>query len=349
MTFGTKAPRNGRPTIRDVAREAGVSIGTVSAVINDRGQVAEDTRRHVLRLIAELGFEPNNAARSLKHGRISSIGFVVPDLQNPFFADVAEGVQRGIGNNDILLVLCATWSKTEREEYFARILRTQRLGGVIYLSGSGLPSPSLLELARAGLVVFVDEVLPGMDVPFVSSNNLAGARAMARHVLDCGHRRLGIVGGPPRLWTSEQRLAGFRESIAAAGLDPDVVPYVAGDYSERSGYLAASEFLSGPKELWPTAILSANDLMAMGVMRYCRESDIAIPGRLSITGFDDISAAEFLQPSLSSVAQPGMEMGRAAAELLLFRTGVREEPPSTTYFQTSVRIRDSVARIAPQA
>ncbi|WP_296736856.1 LacI family DNA-binding transcriptional regulator [Mesorhizobium sp.] len=349
MTLGTKAPRNGRPTIRDVAREAGVSIGTVSAVINDRGQVAEDTRRHVLRLIAELGFEPNNAARSLKHGRISSIGFVVPDLQNPFFADVAEGVQRGIGNNDILLVLCATWSKTEREEYFARILRTQRLGGVIYLSGSGLPSPSLLELARAGLVVFVDEVLPGMDVPFVSSNNLAGARAIARHVLDCGHRHLAIVGGPSRLWTSEQRLAGFRESIAAAGLDPDVVPYVAGDYSERSGYLAAGQLLSGPKENWPTAILSANDLMAMGVMRYCRESDIAIPGRLSITGFDDISAAEFLLPSLSSVAQPGMEMGRAAAELLLFRTGVREEPPSTTYFQTSVRIRDSVARIAPRA
>lgn len=346
MTTGTKAPRNGRPTIRDVAREAGVSIGTVSAVINNREQVAEETKRHVLRLIAELGFEPNNAARSLKHGRISSIGFVVPDLQNPFFAAVAEGVQRGIGNNDVLLVLCATWSKTEREEYFARILRTQRLGGVIYLTGTGLPSPSLLDLAKAGLVVLVDEILPGMDVPFVTSNNLAGARSIARHVLEAGHRRLGIVGGPPRLWTSEQRLAGFRESIAAAGLDPDAVPYIAGDYSERSGYVAASQLLSGPRESRPTAILSANDLIAMGVMRYCRESGIAIPGQLSITGFDDIPAAEFLLPSLSTVAQPGLEMGRAAAELLLYRRGVRSEPPTTTHFQTSVRIRNSVARIA---
>lgn len=345
MSIGIKNSGKNRPTIRDVAREAGVSIGTVSAVINNRDQVAEDTKRHVLRLIAELGFEPNSAARSLKRGRVSSIGFVVPDLENPFFAAVAEGVQRGIDNNDILLVLCATWSKTEREEYFARVLRTQRLGGVIYLTGTGLPSPSLLELARSGQFVFVDEVLPGMDVPSVISNNLAGARSIARHVLDAGHRRVAIVGGPPRLWTSEQRLAGFRESIVAVGLDPDAIPYFAGDYSERSGYVAASHLLSGSAEIRPTAILSANDLMAMGVMRYCREKGISIPDQVSITGFDDIPPSEFLLPSLSTVAQPGMEMGRAAAELLLYKTGVRADPPATTHFQTSLRIRNSVARI----
>ncbi|MBX3596771.1 MAG: LacI family DNA-binding transcriptional regulator [Rhizobiaceae bacterium] len=339
-----KSTRKRRPTIRDVAREAGVSIGTVSAVINDRGQVADDTKRHVLRLIAELGFEPNNAARSLKHGHISSIGFVVPDLENPFFAAVADGVQRGIGDHDILLVLCATWSNMEREEYFARILRTERLGGVIYLSGTGLPSPSLLELARSGLVVFVDEVLPGLDVPFVGSNNLAGARSVAQHVLGSGHRRLAIVGGPQRLWTSEQRLAGFRESIASFGLDPDGIPCITGDYSEHSGYLAAVELLSGDQQTWPTAILCANDLMAMGAMRYCRERGISIPSTVSITGFDDIPAAEFLQPALTTVAQPGREMGKAAAEMLLYRTGVRQEPPVITHFQTSVRLRSSVRK-----
>ena len=345
MTTGSNPPSKKRPTIRDVAREAGVSIGTVSAVINNRAQVAEETKRHVLRLIAELGFEPNNAARSLKRGRISSIGFVVPDLQNPFFAAVAEGVQRGIGNNDILLVLCSTWSRTEREEYFASILRTQRLGGVIYLTGSGLPSPSLLELAKAGLVVFVDEILPGLDAPFVSSGNLAGARAITRYVLDAGHRRLAIVGGPPRLWTSEQRLAGFRESIAAAGLDPDVTRYIAGDYGERSGYNAAGQLLSGSRDDWPTAILCANDLMAIGVMRYCLESGISVPERLSVTGFDDIPSAALLQPALSTVAQPGLEMGRAAAELLLHRTGIRKEPPAASHFQTTVHVRNSVATI----
>ncbi|RJG46124.1 MULTISPECIES: LacI family DNA-binding transcriptional regulator [unclassified Mesorhizobium] len=345
MSDGTEAIGSKRPTIRDVAREAGVSIGTVSAVINGRGLVADDTKRHVLRFIAELGFEPNNAARSLKRGRISSIGFVVPDLGNPFFASVAEGIQHGIADNDILLMLCITWSKTEREEYFARVLRTQRLDGVIYLSGTGLPSPSLLELAKTGSVVFVDEVLPGLDVPFVGSNNLAGARAIARHVLDCGHRKIAIIGGPPRLWTSEQRLAGFRESLASVGLDPDAATYVSGDYSERSGYLAATNLLTGDPAARPTAILCANDLMAIGVMRFCRESGISIPGQLSITGFDDIANAEFLLPSLSTVAQPAQEMGRAAAELLLHRKGVRADPPVTTRFPTAVRIRNSVGSL----
>jgi LacI family transcriptional regulator len=343
MTEATPSGARGRPTIRDVAREAQVSIGTVSAVINERGHVAEETRRHVLRIIAELGFEPNGSARSLKRGRISSIGFVVPDLGNPFFAAVAEGIHAGIADNDILLMLCITGSLTEREEYYARIMRTRRLDGVIYLSGTGLPSPALLELAKSGSVVFVDEILPGIEIPFVCSNNLAGARGIARHVIDRGHRRLAIIGGPQRLWTSEQRLAGFRESIASAGLDPDAAAYFGGDYGEQSGYRGAAEFLSGDRSHWPSAILCANDMMAIGVMRYCREAGISIPGELSLTGFDDIAGARFLDPSLSTVAQPADLMGKAAAELLLHRMGVREAPPETTRFMTTVCIRESVA------
>ena len=127
--------RGSRPTIRDVARVAKVSIGTVSAVINKGGtSVAPHTREHVLRCITELGFEPNNAARSLKRQRISSIGFIVPDLKNSFFADVAEGIQSALDNVDFLLVLCMTWASKEREEYYAQVLRTQRLDGVIRYS-----------------------------------------------------------------------------------------------------------------------------------------------------------------------------------------------------------------------
>lgn len=220
MSGAGKIARTARPTIRDVAREAGVSIGTVSAVINERGNVAEDTKRHVLRLIAEIGFAPNNAARSLKRNRIASIGLVVPDLSNPFFASIAEGVQRGIDQNDILLTLCMTWSKIEREEYFARIMRTQRLDGVVYLSGTGLPSPSLIDLARAGLVVFVDEVLPGLDVPFIGSDNLAGTRAIARHVLECGHRRSRSSAALPAYGRASSGLPGFANRSPRPGLTP---------------------------------------------------------------------------------------------------------------------------------
>jgi LacI family transcriptional regulator len=337
-----------RPTIRDVARAAKVSVGTVSAVINNRTVVAADTRRQILSCIAELGFEPNNSARSLKRGRISSIGFIVPDLGNPFFAAVAEGVQREIADRDILLVLCITWAKAEREGYYAQVLRTQRLDGVIYLSGSGLPSPSLVELAQRGSVVFVDERLPGLDIPFVNSANRSGARALAAHVLEAGHRNLAIVEGPSRLWTSEQRLSGYREAIAAAGLNPDAVEVVVGDYSEQSGYAAATRLLGSGQTKRPTAILCANDLMALGVIRCCRERGLRIPTDISVTGFDEIPVAEFLDPPLTTVAQPGREMGAAAARVLLHAIGATDQPAGQTEFPTELKVRGSVSGPAVQ-
>jgi LacI family transcriptional regulator len=345
-----EARKSVRPTIRDVARAAGVSIGTVSAVINNRSLVADATRAHVLGCISRIGFEPNNSARSLKRGRISSIGFIVPDLGNPFFAAVAEGIQSEIADRDILLVLCITMAKPEREGYYAHVLRTQRLDGVIYLSGTGLPSAPLLDLAQGGSVVFVDERLPGLEIPFVNAANRSGARAVAAHVLEAGHRHLAIVDGPPRLWTSEQRLSGYREAIAAAGLDPDAPQIVAGDYTERSGYEAGKRLLDSAQAKRPTAILCSNDLMALGVVRRCRELGLRIPDDISLTGFDDIPLAEFLSPPLTTVAQPGREMGAAAARVLLYATGATNEPAGQTEFPTEVKVRGSVKnlRVAPR-
>jgi DNA-binding LacI/PurR family transcriptional regulator len=326
-----------------VARAAKVSIGTVSSVINDGSAVAPETRRRVLGLIAELGYEPNNAARTLKRGRISSIGIIVPDLQNPYFASVAEGIERAAAKNDVLMVLCLTSAESEREEYFVKLLRNRRLDGVIYLSGTGLPSAALLKLSERGNMVFVDERLPGIDVPFVSADNRVGARVLARHVIAAGHRRLAIIGGPPRLWTSEQRLAGYREAIAAAGLDPDAVPVSEGDYSERSGHAAAARLLAQPPSDRPTAVICANDLMAMGALRACREIGLAVPKDISIVGFDDIPATGLLDPPLTTVAQPGREMGAAAADLLLHRIGARPDPPARVEFPTVFVQRASVA------
>lgn len=341
----SKTVRAARPTIRDVARLAKVSIGTVSAVINNSGRpVAADTRDRVLRCIAELSFEPNNAARSLKHQRISSIGFIVPDLGNAFFSDVAEGIQGVLDKVDCLLVLCMTWSDTQREEYYAQVLRTQRLNGVIYLSGTGLPSPSLISLAKKGSVVFVDECLPGIDVPFISSQNLIGSRTLAQYVLAQGHRRLAIVGGPRGLWTSEQRQAGFREAFAGAGIVPDSVPVFRGDYTEASGRRAADKIIGLPPLERPTAVLCANDLMAIGFIRRARELNIAVPEHISVTGFDDIPEARLLTPELTTVRQPGNAMGRAAATLLLQRIGAIQDAPGQRDFPTELCIRHSVGR-----
>lgn len=339
---GRKPPADvgqSRPTIRDVARLSGVSVGTVSAVLNQREGVLPETRRRVVSCIAELGFEPSNAARVLTRRRSSAIGFVVPDIANPFFAAVAEGVQQGAAENDVLMVLCLTSSSAEKEGYYAQVQRTQRLDGLVYLSGSGAPSASLIQLARKGRVVFVDERLAGVDAPFVTARNMSGARSVAKMVLAKGHTSLAIVGGPPRLWTSEQRLAGYREAIAGSGGDPDVVSFAAGDYSERSGYEIAARFLDPDLATRPTAIFCANDLMAIGVIRRCRELALRIPHDISITGFDDIPVSRLLDPALTTVSQPARDMGFAAAELLLHQTGLRPEPPATIEFGTTVHVR----------
>lgn len=328
-------------TIKDVARRARVSVGTVSAVLNGASTVAEPTRQRVLSSIEALSYKPNSMAKSLRQPRALSVGLIVPNLQNPFFSAVAEGVQLTAEAHDILLVLCITWARAEREQYYAQTLQTARLNGVIYLSGSGIPSPNLLSLAKSREIVFVDESLPGVDIPFVSAHNRSGARELANHVLSHGHRNIGIIGGPPRLWTSEQRLAGYREALASAGLDPDAAPTVSGDYDEASGYELAGQLLRGPGPA-VTALLCANDLMAIGAVRFCRDAQIRVPADVSIVGFDNIPASALLDPALTTVSQPGKEMGQAAAQLLLHHIKGLELPP-VTQFRTSLCLRDSVA------
>ena len=333
--------RREKPTIRDVAREAGVSTGTVSGVLNNRATVAEATRRHVLRVINELGFAPNSAAQNLRGRNTPAVGVIVPDLSNPFFAAVTDGIQLGLAPHDVMLTLCSTWSDPAREEHFARILRTERLDGVIYLTGTGFPSTELLKLARAGSVIFVDEVVPGLDAPFIGCDNRLGMRMLTEHLVRLGHRRFGFVGGPVRLWSSEQRLSGFREALAMGGLDPDAAPVVSGDHGQASGQRAAALLVAGTTK--PTAIVCANDLMAFGVLQYCREAGLSVPGDLSVTGFDDIPAAELVNPGLTTASQPARDMGRAGAELLLHRIGLLAEPPVKLGFPVTLRVRGSSA------
>ena len=334
-------------TIKDVAALAGVSVGTVSAVVNRNPSVAAATRQRVLNSIQELSYKPNNTARSLRNHRVSSVGLILPDLQNAFFSSVAEGVQVTAAENDVLVVLCMTWARADREQYYAQTLQTARLDGVIYLSGSGIPSPSLLQLAKSRQILFVDESLPGVDIPFISAANRSGAREVAQHVLSMGHREIAIIGGPPRLWTSEQRLSGYREALAAAGLNPDEAPMIAGDYDEASGYRSARELLQ-ERTRAITALLCANDLMAIGAMKFCRDAGLKVPRDVSITGFDNIPASSLLDPPLTTVAQPGLDMGRAAAQLLLHQIkGISR--PSVTDFPTTLCLRNSVAAPAKRA
>ena len=339
-----------RPTMKDVARHAGVSVSTVSYVLNDSGPVAPTRRTRVLDAVRVLNYTPNESARSLKKRSTSSIGLVVPDLTNQFFALVAEGVERAAAERNVLVVLCAPEATDRPEPIHARLLQGQRLDGVIYLSGAGASPSSILELAKSGPVVLVDERIPGFDLPAVVADSRRGAREVAAYVLAQGHRRLAIIGGPPVLWTADQRLSGYREAIAAASLDPDAVPVAVGDYRQESGFRLAAELLAGPVQDRPTALLCANDQMAIGAIEYCRSAGIRVPEDLSVVGFDDVPIARLIAPALTTVGQPAREMGSAAANLLFARLdrGAGDDPAAPEsleppLFSVTVQIRESVA------
>lgn len=327
--------------MKDVAERANVSVSTVSYVLNDSGPVAQDRRNRVLDAIRLLDYSPNESARSLKRRSASTIAMVVPDLTNQFFAMVTEGVQRAASAVNVLVVLVVPDAIELPEENYAKLLRSQRVDGVIYLSGTGSMPESIYDLAKSGPVVLVDEQIPGRDLPAIVCDSRRGAREVATHVLDQGHRRIAVIGGPPALWTAQQRLAGYREAIAGAGIDPDSVPVHAGDYRQESGRAAATQILSGPAGERPTALLCANDLMAIGAIDCLRNNGLRVPEDMSVVGFDDLPISALLTPRLTSVRQPAHDMGYRAANVL-FNLLEGNDVDTGGTLPAIVKIRDSV-------
>lgn len=328
--------------MKDVALHAGVSVSTVSYVLNNSGPVATPRRARVLDAVRVLNYTPNESARSLKRRSTSAIGLIVPDLTNQFFALITEGVERAATERDVLIVLCAPDATGRGDPDHARLLQSQRLDGVIYLAGARTSPEVILELSKSGAVVLVDEQLPGFDLPTVVADSRRGAREVARYVVEQGHTQLAIIGGPQVLWTADQRLSGMREALAAAGIDSDTVPVYVGDYREESGRRLAEEALSGTRGSRPTAVLCANDMMAIGVIQYCRSAGIRVPEDVSVTGFDDVPVSAMISPALTTVSQPARDMGYAAATLLFDRLAGTADGDGTIMFPTSLCVRESV-------
>lgn len=337
-----------RPTMKDVAAHAGVSLSTVSYVVNDSGPVASDRRARVLDAIRILNYTPNESARSLKRHSASTIGLIVPELANQYFALVAEGVERAASERDVLVVLCVPQATGKSDDFYAQLLRSQRLDGVVYLSATGTLPSLILELTRSGAVVLVDEQMPGFELPAVVSDNRRGAREVAQHVIEAGHRRISVIGGPAPLWSADQRLAGYREALAAAGQNPDEVPFFGGDYQQPSGYELAAKALEVDLSERPTALICANDLMAFGALEYCRSNGISVPSDVSIVGFDDVPTASLVTPRLTTVRQPAADLGAAAASLLFGLIDDDEDPTPPAPFATTLMERESVAPPAPR-
>lgn len=305
-------------SIRDVANQAGVSVGTVSNVLNRPEIVADATRARVRDAIAELGFVPNESARQLRRGRGRVLGLVVLDVANPFFTDVARGVDDATSAAGMAVIFCNSDSDPLREAAYLDLLEEQRVQGIL-ITPIDDANERLVKLRERGiLVVLVDRMARRDDLCSVSVNDQLGGELALRHLLEAGHQRIAFVGGPSQLEQVRDRLRGAHRAVREAGLDEDVLRHVpTPSTTAAAGRDAAGRILGLPRTSRPTAIFCANDLLALGVLQGLTHQRVRVPADIALVGYDDIDFAAAAAVPLSSVRQPRQRLGHAAAELLM--------------------------------
>ncbi len=329
------------PTMRDVARHAGVSIATVSHVINETRPVSEELRQRVLHSMDALGYQPNAIARALRNKHSSTLGLVVPDGRNPFFAEIAQGIEEVSLEHGYSLILCDSGNDLGKVLVHAKHLSAKRVDGIIFAT-SGDDWEDVFTLIEEGTAVLVID----MDTsPFATDailfDNFLGGLLATQHLLTLGHQRIACITGPSRQSLRREREIGYRHALQEAGITPDETLIQEGNFQPASGYQHALELLRQPDP--PSAIFACNDLMAMGALRAAHEMHLDVPTQLSVIGFDDIYLASYTTPTLSTVRLPKHAMGRQAAHMLLQRIHDPQRPLATYTVGLELVIRESTA------
>ncbi len=308
-------------SVKDVALAAGVSLGTVSNVLNRPERVSAKTRQRVERAMAELNFVRNESARLLRAGRSSTLAYVVLDVANPFFTDVARGIEDAASGADLVLYTCNSDNSLERERVYLSRLEEQRVAGVL-VTPVQPDDPTLVQVSERGTpVVIVDRTRDDHLLCSVSVDDVFGGRLAAEHLIDRGHERIAFVGGPDSIGQVRDRRAGATAAIRDAGLPLDhLVPVGTDALTVAAGRLAGARIAGLPRSRRPTAAFCANDLLALGLLQQCVALGVDVPGDLAIVGYDDIEFAGAAAVPLTSVRQPRHLLGQRAAELLLEET-----------------------------
>jgi LacI family transcriptional regulator len=330
-------------TIKEIARRAGVSIGTVSNVINGTAIVSESRRTLVEKAIRDLDYHPNQIARSLKISRTGMVGMVISDITNPFFPQLVRGAEDALLKKNHLLITFNTDDQVGREKQVLSVLRARRVDGILLVVAPGEDTSShLRDALKSGLpIVCLDRVPPGIEIDAISVDNVGGARQCIQHLLDLGHSRIGIITGPPTLQTARERLQGYREALENSGipLQPELIMH--GDFRAESGYLLGKFMLSRADR--PTALFISNNTMALGALKALEELGLSCPADIALAMFDDLPLTESFHPHLTAVAQPAYALGYQGAELLLQRIDHHHESPGPVRLQlpTELKIRES--------
>lgn len=330
-----------RVTHKDVAERAGVSVATVSYVLNNGPRpVSAETRVKVEEAIAELGYYPNELARSLRLQQSSTIGLILPNVMNPVFGEIAREVENVCTQEGFLVLLCNSDRQHEREARFIHMLRAKQVDGVV-ITPHRDPLTLVKPLVQARIpIVVLEHDLPG--VPCIALDELQGGRTATQHLIDLGHRRIALIKRSPTSALSTQRFVGYQQALAAAGIPYEPTLVVECAAGQGAGAQAMQQLLALHEP--PTAVFTHNDVLAMGALHAIHSAGLMVPHDISVVGYDDITSAAYLSPPLTTVRSPKAAMGVLAGRtiLQLVRQTI-EQLPQTCILPVELIVRASTA------
>ncbi len=306
-------------TIKDVAKRAKVSVGTVSNVLSGSSTVGAAIRARVDAAIADLDYHPDQVARSLKVKRTRSLGLVLSDITNPFFAQVLRGAEDCALANGYVLITLNSDDKVEREKKILAVLRSFRVDGILLVvaPNSG-DSTHIANVLKSGTpIVCLDRIAENVPLDCVSVNNIDGSQMCVRHLIQQGHRRIGIITGSPTLQTAKQRLQGYLAALKEAQIEVEPELIKEGDFREAGGYRLGKELLLAHRR--PTAVFVSNGLMTIGFIHALNELSLQCPDDIAVASFDDLPLTEVFRPQITAVNQPAYQVGFDGAQLLIDR------------------------------
>ena len=332
-------------TIKDIAKAVGVSASTVSRALTGSPLVSDETRSRILDVARSLGYERNELARALVKGASGAIGLVVPDITNPFFSDVARGVSDIAERAGYGVILCNTDGRVDRELSYVRLMRRKRVDGLLVCSAT-LDAPFVQDLTAAGTpFVLVSRMSADPDVPYVITDDRAGARLAVEHLVDLGHRRIGFIGGPENVQASRDRMRAYRDVLSEQAISARSEWSHHADFTQAAGRQVGQQILAQADR--PTAIFAANDVTALGVLEVAEGLGLRVPEDLSLVGYDDISYASLPRIQLTTVAQPAVEMGQIASDWLFSRIESDDVPPLQRVLSPRLVVRSTTGPAPP--
>ncbi len=329
-------------TIRDVAQHAQVSVTTVSHVVNQTRFVSDAARLRVQQAIAELRYVPSALARSLKSNRTHTIGMMIPNSSNPYFAEIIRGIEDTCFEAGFNVILCNSDDDPQKQSTYVRLLSEKQVDGLIVMSSGG--DMELLDTLRAAKMpqVVVDREIDDLEADLVEVNHEAGGFLATQHLLQLGHQRIACIAGPQGLSSARQRVEGYKRALQEAGVAVDRKLLRSGDFTSAGGHAAMTSLLeSASVRPQPTAVFASNDLMAIGAVCAAASHGLRLPQDISVIGFDDIALAAFSNPPLTTVVQPKHQTGALAARLLLERIAKPGRALQREILQPSLVVRQS--------